>query len=1096
MKRRRLIYPQPPHPLLPIFHHQYPYDHHHHHLRNELVLLHPPMFIPQRIYNYIPPQPPTQLHQPNIHFLTLPPPQPYRPHILLRQPPPFYIRERQFVRPRKRRLQKESARFKVQSGKDCSEDNQHLTEEPSYGSFRGEEKEEGLDCVQTILNDKRESEATLAPPCPDDAKTDTNDANGCIIPLTSPLQPCSDANNGVEIAVENEPQNDTNFHGPMVGKASRSARRKKLKKAKMKVLEKISVQMSNDSGDVVNANNDCIIPLPASGHPHSGANNDSGEISVKNQSQKDMNSHSPIICVSRRARPKKSKKAKMMLLQKTSLQMEIGSGHANDCIIPSVSPQPRSCAEDLGEFELKNQRLHIPIFGSRGKKRKAKKKISHETGMMMINASGDIINISDHIIPSAPLQLCSGANGLGEIAVKNQPQKDTNLHSPTVDRSHSTRLKKWKARNKLLRETSIVSAKAGNNCDSCKPVVPNPERTRSSSKTLSASPYVANSVIRECFPRMETSAEDAKVQQYVHCTFLAKVSARHGGSLGFNQHGNDVHTVVSNEVPVVFDTEKSKIESVDQYANLGTDREVDDNSEHPLHNGSSLVDSFLEGIDIAGSSQGIRASSECDSALLLKPDSCIISGVGSADVNAKDVFLSVFDTDGNDVHKVTSNVVPVVFDTEKSIIESVDQYANLGTDKVVDDNSELPLHNGSSLVDSFLEGINIAGSSQGIHASSECDSALPLTIAVSSKMLWRNGKCYTCGEYGHYSSLCSKQKAANNAVSSKMLWRKCYRCREYGHISSLCPKVKAANNPVSSKIQRRTRICYGCRERGHISSMCSKVKAANNVVSSELWNYGCREPQHGNDVQKVVSNEVPVVFDTEKSKIKSVDQFANLGTDRVVDDNRPEHPLHNGSSLVDSFLGDIDIAGPSQGIHASSECDNTLPLKADSRIISGMGSADANAKDVFLSELDKPQIVRSEVNISSEATNAVSWKMLWRKCYSCGEYGHNSSMCSKQKAANKAVSSKIQRQICYGCREPGHISSMCPKVKAANNVVSSKIQKRICYGCREPGHISSMCPKVKAANNVVSSKIQKRICYGCREPGHISSMCPKMKADD
>ncbi|GFQ01666.1 zinc finger CCCH domain-containing protein 7 [Phtheirospermum japonicum] len=606
MKRHRLMDLQPPPP--PIFRHQYQ---HHHHLRYEHVLLHPPNFIPQRTHNHFPPPPPPQLRQPHILLLPPPPlhiahpprfnlsplPNLYPNRNFLPPPPPgnidrqFHrgdnnrgrdnginncgrgltderdygekkcdrvmkkmdydetrrgsidgwirglykdkdkdrgyderrrgsgISEGQFVRSKKkRRLQKEeTAMSRVHSGKDYFSRGKGGDEELSGGSFfRGKEKE-GFESLQTRTDNKRASEAILAPPCPDDIKTEINSA---IVEI------------GITSSVPGSPT------------------------------------MAKSSEDVVKA------VVSESGIVADDANG-SGEIDVKDQSQKDMK------------------------LQQGPTVVEPGS----------------TCRSRLR------------------RDRKARKKLLRGAGTQMgKDSDGGVANADDSIIipPASPPQPCSDTNivDLVEIAVENQHQKDMNLrNSPIVRASQSARRKKWKARKKLLQETNLLMRN-----DSC---------------------HIAN--------------------------------ANNDCSLGFYQHGVDVDKVVPKEV----DAEKSKIESVDQYAKLGTDR-LDDISVHSLHNGSPLEDSFLngpskimvslEGNDIVGSSQEdrcssvIHASSESDSALLLKLENVNISDVGSEDSNSKEVFLNELNTPQVVVHseEFTSLASVTVLDYASIISTSTD----------------------------------------------------------------------------------------------------------------------------------------------------------------------------------------------------------------------------------------------------------------------------------------------------------------------------------------------------------------------------------------------------------------------------------------
>ena len=60
------------------------------------------------------------------------------------------------------------------------------------------------------------------------------------------------------------------------------------------------------------------------------------------------------------------------------------------------------------------------------------------------------------------------------------------------------------------------------------------------------------------------------------------------------------------------------------------------------------------------------------------------------------------------------------------------------------------------------------------------------------------GKCFGCGEEGHYVGQCLKAST-----------RKCFSCGEMGHLSLQC---------------RRGPMCFNCRELGSHGSIMSKIK--------------------------------------------------------------------------------------------------------------------------------------------------------------------------------------------------------------------------------------------------------------------------------
>ncbi|KAL6525036.1 hypothetical protein OROMI_030629 [Orobanche minor] len=609
---------------------------------------------------------------------------------------------------KKRRLQKKNAIYRIESGKDCSKNKggHNCQKELSGCSLKGKENE-GFECLQTRMGSKREKEKSqehaipfkrsnalvakglLAPLCPD-IKTDVDKrivktGTRFSIPglpmarssedvvktdlLVCGLDPrydslgtskelldkavvsksesvADDANDLGEIAVKNQLQKDMNLEGSTFESGStRRNRLKRKRKAEKMRLHKISVQMREDIGDITNAS-DCIT-TSASPWPRSDAN-DFGEIAVKNQPQKDMDSQG--LTVGSGSTRRKNRKARKKLLHETSMEIRKDTGHiinANDYVFPLASPQPCSNANNLREIDINNLQKDMSLEGptavgsvsTRRKKRKGRKKPLRETSMQRRENSGCIINASDCIIPSASLQPCSDT----ALPKRNLSDAFTRLVPESV---------------LLPAFGGIVTKEAYSNGDSCNSFVPYLKRKRSSLMTLSASHYVSASVILESSGHAEklvTSNEDAEIEHDMRERLLANESTGHGDSLGFNQHDINADKVVLNEVSVS-DIEKSKIEPVDQYAKLGTDR-VDNISEHPFHgvspllenscvNGASKVMASLEDNDIAGSLQVDRCTSEVHAsntssksvnALPLKPENALIS---EADENPEDVFLN------------------------------------------------------------------------------------------------------------------------------------------------------------------------------------------------------------------------------------------------------------------------------------------------------------------------------------------------------------------------------------------------------------------------------------------------------------------------
>ena len=64
------------------------------------------------------------------------------------------------------------------------------------------------------------------------------------------------------------------------------------------------------------------------------------------------------------------------------------------------------------------------------------------------------------------------------------------------------------------------------------------------------------------------------------------------------------------------------------------------------------------------------------------------------------------------------------------------------------------------------------------------------------------GKCFECGEEGHYVAQCLKASP-----------RKCFSYGEIGHLSLQC---------------RKGSMCFNCRELGHTAVSCPKLRQLND----------------------------------------------------------------------------------------------------------------------------------------------------------------------------------------------------------------------------------------------------------------------------
>ena len=94
-----------------------------------------------------------------------------------------------------------------------------------------------------------------------------------------------------------------------------------------------------------------------------------------------------------------------------------------------------------------------------------------------------------------------------------------------------------------------------------------------------------------------------------------------------------------------------------------------------------------------------------------------------------------------------------------------------------------------------------------------------------------------------------------------------------------------------------------------------------------------------------------------------------------------------------------------------------------------------------------------------------------KRCKKCGELGHNSRTCGREK--KPVVAGVKGKRTCKNCGKTGHNTRTCPLIHGERVVVEKKPSNRICSICGEMGHNSRTCLKKKVKDTVVV--VEKRM---------------------
>ena len=93
-----------------------------------------------------------------------------------------------------------------------------------------------------------------------------------------------------------------------------------------------------------------------------------------------------------------------------------------------------------------------------------------------------------------------------------------------------------------------------------------------------------------------------------------------------------------------------------------------------------------------------------------------------------------------------------------------------------------------------------------------------------------------------------------------------------------------------------------------------------------------------------------------------------------------------------------------------------------------------------------------------------------KRCKKCGQLGHNSRTCGKERC--KIIKKKGVR-ICSHCGGEGHNVRTCPEIHG-ERVVVIKVSNRVCSYCGEKGHNRRTCLRIKTEER---EKVIEKVDY-------------------
>ncbi|OAA42154.1 Zinc finger, CCHC retroviral-type [Metarhizium rileyi] len=359
-------------------------------------------------------------------------------------------------------------------------------------------------------------------------------------------------------------------------------------------------------------------------------------------------------------------------------------------------------------------------------------------------------------------------------------------------------------------------------------------------------------------------------------------------------------------------------------------------------------------------------------------------------------------------------------------------------------------------------------------------------------------KCSACGQEGHEETCCPNQHIeAGNADPNN----KCFNCGETGHRVVDCPTprdttcryCKQEGHVIRDCPDKPPMICENCGQEGHMRKNCENARVINRDhvadVSPEQalskLRTACSE-RDVDDAKEAVQEYVKAIEgDTSYRQLQSlfIDEGINLW-------------LVASERQLASVFTNMDLKGETGKKYTVSYRFSEKPERP---------------REVDLFPKSREELLER----LEDAGEVVDTGL--RKCHNCGELGHSSKFCTREKVEKKAQpviscsncggeghrirdcpEPRVDKFACRNCGKSGHKASDCEEPPNLENMECRKCGEKghmgkdcpqgggqACRNCGQEGHIAKDCDQPRNMDNVT--------CRNCEKTGHFSRDCPEPK---